>query len=83
MSQSLACRICRAIIDCPKEEADRFVAAVGEALLGNSSSLLDHPEKFCTPCLQEARKKADEMPKEAPQLRAADGRLRYDLNVNV
>lgn len=51
---SIACRVCKALIDCPKEEADVFVAALSEHVLSNSSAItaLD----LCHPCMNEARK---------------------------
>lgn len=53
MSSSLSCRICKALIDCPKDEADAFVKSLSEYLLSNSSAItaLD----ICHPCLNEAR----------------------------
>jgi len=52
-ADSLACKVCRALIDCPKQEADDYVAAIGEHLFKNSSAIsaLD----LCYPCLQNAR----------------------------
>lgn len=62
---SIACRVCRALIDCPKEEVDNFVKAFSEHILSNSSAItaLD----LCQPCLNEARK-----PREASPVRAAN-----------
>ena len=57
---SIGCRICKALIDCPKEEVDAFVKAFSEHLLSNSSAVtaLD----LCQPCLNEARKPRDPSP---------------------
>jgi hypothetical protein len=53
-AMSLACRLCKALIDCPTEEARAFAKALGEHVLHNSSSItaLD----LCHPCLNEVRK---------------------------
>jgi hypothetical protein len=53
---SIACRICKALIECPKEEVDAFVKALSEHVLSNSSAItaLD----LCHPCMSEARKAA-------------------------
>jgi len=55
---SISCRICKALIDCPKEEVDAFVMAFSEHILSNSSAItaLD----LCHPCLNDARKKAND-----------------------
>ena len=55
VDSSLACRVCRALIDCPKQEVEEFVGAIGEHLFRNSSAIsaLD----LCYPCLQNARNK--------------------------
>jgi hypothetical protein len=55
-TDSIACKFCKALIDCPKEEADKFIKSFSEHILGNSSAItaLD----LCHPCLNEARKSA-------------------------
>lgn len=52
-ADSLACKVCRALIDCPRQEVDDYVAAIGEHLYKNASAIsaLD----LCYPCLQNVR----------------------------
>jgi hypothetical protein len=61
---SISCKICKALIDCPKEEVDAFVRSFSEHVLANSSAItaLD----LCHPCLQEARNTAQEQPPREP-----------------
>lgn len=70
---SLACRLCRAMLDCTKEEVDDFTFKLGQAISGMSKApdeFLD-ASKYCIPCLQSAREKAskeeNQPPKEAPR----------------
>lgn len=60
---TIACRVCKALIDCPKEEVDVFVKALSEHVLSNSSAItaLD----LCHPCMNEARKTASTSPPRA------------------
>lgn len=53
---SISCRICKAIIDCPKDEVDTFMRSFSQHLLSNSSAVtaLD----VCYPCLQEMSARA-------------------------
>lgn len=57
---TISCRICKALIDCPKEEVDSFVKSLSEHVLSNSSVItaLD----LCHPCMNEARKEAASSP---------------------
>lgn len=72
--RTIACRICKALIDCPKEEVDVFVKALSEHVLSNSSAItaLD----LCHPCMNEARKASS-----PPRVRAATPRFSFNGQV--
>jgi hypothetical protein len=63
-AMSISCRVCKALIDCPKEEVDAFVKSLGEHVLSNSSAItaLD----LCHPCMSEARQRAKSPPRVRP-----------------
>lgn len=53
-AMSLACRVCKALIECPTEEARAFAKALGEYILKDPTKIttLD----LCHPCMNEVRK---------------------------
>lgn len=74
MSDGISCKVCKAMIDCPKDEVDKFVKSLSEHLLSNSSAIsaLD----LCHPCLQDTRNRIKEdAPRFVPQVSVDYNRL--------